>query len=208
MLSGSQTLWVDGSVAVSQSITTDYDTGFPMYLFALNVAGVAADITSSRCYSCKIYDNGILVRDFVPCKNTAGEVGLFDLVGNKFYGNNGAGNFIAGDNIGRLPLYNRWIQTSSPNNTSVTGFKPINTSWPMHNAGIRKYPYSCAYTCDGSGNWFAPIGQYSAWNNAIPAADETPQTETELWIRTDNLPSASALSIFDKSITAKDYIEI
>ena len=46
-----------------------------------------------KLYSCQIYDNGTLVRDFIPCINGSGEVGLYDLVGQQFYGNAGAGTF-------------------------------------------------------------------------------------------------------------------
>ena len=46
-----------------------------------------------KIYSCKIYDNGTLVRDYVPCVNPSGAVGLYDLVGKKFYGNAGTGVF-------------------------------------------------------------------------------------------------------------------
>ena len=42
---------------------------------------------------CKLWDNDNLVRDFVPCINASGEVGLYDLVGKKFYGNAGTGTF-------------------------------------------------------------------------------------------------------------------
>ena len=44
-------------------------------------------------YSCQIYDNDVLVRDFVPCIKDDGEVGLYDLVGKQFYGNAGTGVF-------------------------------------------------------------------------------------------------------------------
>ena len=46
-----------------------------------------------KIYSCQIYDNGTLVRDFVPCINGSGEVGLYDLVGKQCYGNAGTGTF-------------------------------------------------------------------------------------------------------------------
>lgn len=46
-----------------------------------------------KIYSCQIYDNGTLIRDFVPCINGSGEVGLYDLVGKQFYGNAGTGTF-------------------------------------------------------------------------------------------------------------------
>ena len=47
-------------------------------------------------YSCKFYDNGTLVRDYVPCLNPSNEVGLYDIVNGVFYGNAGSGEFIAG----------------------------------------------------------------------------------------------------------------
>lgn len=47
-------------------------------------------------YSCKIYDNGTLIRDFIPCKNPSGVVGMYDIVGGTFYTNAGSGAFTAG----------------------------------------------------------------------------------------------------------------
>ena len=52
--------------------------------------------TSMRLYLHEIYDNGTLIRFFVPCKNAAGAAGLYDLVNGKFYGNAGTGSFTAG----------------------------------------------------------------------------------------------------------------
>ena len=46
-----------------------------------------------RVYSCQIYDNGTLVRDFIPCINNSGEIGLYDRVNKTFYGNAGTGVF-------------------------------------------------------------------------------------------------------------------
>ena len=64
------------------------------------LTGTTADaFLSANLYSCQIYDNGTLVRDYVPCINESGEVGLFDMVGRKFYGNAGTGEFIAGDRL-------------------------------------------------------------------------------------------------------------
>lgn len=64
-----------------------------IYLFAENRDGSAYGKCSGKMYRCKIYDNGIKVRDFVPCINASGEVGLYDLVGKQFYGNAGTGIF-------------------------------------------------------------------------------------------------------------------
>ena len=54
---------------------------------------------SMKLYSCKIYNNGTLVRDFVPVKNSSGTIGLYDLVNSAFYTNAGSGTFTAGADI-------------------------------------------------------------------------------------------------------------
>ena len=44
-------------------------------------------------YFCKIWDNGDLVRDMVPCRESNNVVGLYDTVEGKFYTNQGSGTF-------------------------------------------------------------------------------------------------------------------
>ena len=44
----------------------------------------------------KIYDNNILVRDFIPVLDIEGEPCLYDLIEHKFYYNAGTGRFITG----------------------------------------------------------------------------------------------------------------
>lgn len=68
-----------------------------LFLLADNDNETAAGNISAKLYSCQIYDNGTLVRDFLPCINPSGAVGLYDLVGRKFYGNAGTGAFTAGE---------------------------------------------------------------------------------------------------------------
>lgn len=51
---------------------------------------------SSFLYSCKIWDNGVLIRDYIPYQNKLGDVGLWDKVHSVFYSNFGTGKFIAG----------------------------------------------------------------------------------------------------------------
>ena len=70
-----------------------------MYLFAFHeYDGSTNLIGSMRLYSCQIYDNGTLVRDYIPYRYN-GEVGLWDGVSNTFYGNSGSGVFTAGPEI-------------------------------------------------------------------------------------------------------------
>ena len=64
-------------------------------------ASVATDNYAfyGNIYSAQIYDNGTLIRSFVPCKNPSGEIGMYDTVNDTFYGNSGTGVFAAGDEI-------------------------------------------------------------------------------------------------------------
>lgn len=71
----------------------------PLFLFASNDSGNARFFTTGKLYSCRIFDNESLILDFVPCKNAAGTVGLYDLIGQKFYDNSGSGNFTAGPKV-------------------------------------------------------------------------------------------------------------
>ncbi len=50
----------------------------------------------AKLYSVKADKNGTPVADLVPCINPSGAVGLYDLVGAKFYGNAGTGKLTAG----------------------------------------------------------------------------------------------------------------
>lgn len=50
----------------------------------------------AKLYSAIIYKSGLPIRNFVPCTNPSGVIGLYDLVENKFYSNVGTGAFTAG----------------------------------------------------------------------------------------------------------------
>lgn len=88
----------------SLSITpTAYDpasTIYSVFLFAINTKGSAEKRKAAgKLYSCHIYDNGVLVREFVPCKNSGGVGGLYDVLNGVFYGNAGSGEFLLGADI-------------------------------------------------------------------------------------------------------------
>jgi hypothetical protein len=50
-------------------------------------------------YSCQIYDNGTLIRDFVPCINPNNVVGVYDIVNNVFYQSGNGNSFVAGPEV-------------------------------------------------------------------------------------------------------------
>ena len=74
-----------------------------MTLFALNRNGSIAEKLTGKIYFAQLLKAGKLVRDFIPCIDPAGNVGLYDLVGGKFYGNSGTGVFLAGPPKEMLP---------------------------------------------------------------------------------------------------------
>ena len=57
----------------------------------------SASTPASRIYRAKIWDNGTLVRDYVPAlRNADDEIGFYDIVNNVFYTNDGTGVFTGG----------------------------------------------------------------------------------------------------------------
>ena len=77
-----------------------FNCPYPMLLLASHQNGATSNLNNyhqGNVYYCKIYDNGTLIRDFIPVKrNSDSALGLYDLINNKFYTNAGTGTFIAG----------------------------------------------------------------------------------------------------------------
>lgn len=97
-ISMSNKLVIDGTTVSSTAIKS-FTSTYDMYLFANNNIGVVQLPSSLNLYSCAIYNDNTLVRNFVPCKNPDGVVGLYDSVNSQFYQNAGTGTFIAGPEI-------------------------------------------------------------------------------------------------------------
>ena len=74
---------------------------YTAYLFAGNNQGVASDIaTYMRVYSFKIFENNIIVLDFVPCyRKSDNEIGMYDTVSKFFFTNAGTGTFLKGADV-------------------------------------------------------------------------------------------------------------
>lgn len=70
-----------------------------LYLFARRGSSSAEGICPARIYACKIWDNGTLVRDFVPVLDTNNVACLYDKVTQTYFRNSGTGVFKAGKPI-------------------------------------------------------------------------------------------------------------
>ena len=121
-------LYLDGDSFITSTAST-FQSDYNMLLLDCNQVGSAQGYKSDvRLYSCQIYDNDVLIRDFIPCKNASGVAGLYDVVGGKFYGNAGSGSFAVGADVRVIVLpkgYKRreYIQSSGTQYVD-TGFKP------------------------------------------------------------------------------------
>lgn len=150
-------------------------------LFAMEQsAGMYSTKSSISVYMFKVYDNNTLIRDFVPAKYN-GEPGMWDIVENKFYGNEGSGEFTLGNKV-VLKEYEylqgvqgAYIDTGIDNNSNSLrmdlNFRPIQTT------GNRYYTGNYA---NNDGQYFEYIsgsdGWQWAWRCAYKQITRTPNT--------------------------------
>ena len=139
------------------SVTATFQCDYNMYLFASNTANNANTFGSIRVYSCQIYDNDVLIRDFVPVISVNNIYGLFDKINNKFYPS-ATDNFIGGDIVlsklqtKEAPKYTRLEYIESTGNQYIdTGFKPnqdtrVITDFQMVEDVVSRFVYGARNT--------------------------------------------------------------
>lgn len=88
---------LNGSV-LAESESQTFTCPSNLYLFCMNQKGPTF-YSNIELYLCKIWDNDVLVRNFIPCKNPSNVVGMYDTVNDVFYSNAGSGSFIAGAEV-------------------------------------------------------------------------------------------------------------
>lgn len=92
------TIFMDGASVLTLGAST-FSIPYNSVLFANIRSGSVQEITTMLLYYCKVYDGSTMIRDYIPCKNPEGIVGLYDLVYATFYSNSGTGKFIAGPEV-------------------------------------------------------------------------------------------------------------
>lgn len=161
---------IDSSnITVSPNSSDFSKNGGNLYLFSVNNGG-NYNKASMKLYSCKIYNNGTLVRDFIPAKRISdGKCGLWDKVNLKFYTDEKGGNFTAGtekSTIATIGTPIEYIQSSGtqyidsnfiPKATTRTIMKAEPMSWSAWSAFF------------GTRNATSPTAS-QAYIAAIPAA--------------------------------------
>ena len=79
-------IWLDDTAVItlpSTSFTCSYNLG--LFNEINSGAQTLYEYFQGRVYSCQVYDNGTMVRDLVPCKNSSDVAGMYDLVNDVFY---------------------------------------------------------------------------------------------------------------------------
>ena len=89
----------NGNDFLSATFTRSYSkSSTTLKLFSLSRSGTNY-FGVVRIYSCKIYENDVLVRDYIPCKNSDNIAGMYDLIENKFYESDTSYKFIPGPKL-------------------------------------------------------------------------------------------------------------
>lgn len=85
-------------------------------LYLCGFAYTAQRSFAQKLYGSKIYQDDVLVRDFIPCKNSSGAIGLYDKVTKAFYPNAGTGAFTDGPAVtltGWHKIKGIWTKTAA-----------------------------------------------------------------------------------------------
>lgn len=80
--------------------TATFTTVYNLYLFGLNNKNTFKYGAYARIYNCQIFDNDVLIKDYIPCYRKSDDVpGLYDTVSGEFLINSGTGEFNIGNNV-------------------------------------------------------------------------------------------------------------
>lgn len=145
-------------------------------------------IKDMQVYSFKMYDDGVLVRDFIPCyRKSDSKVGLYDTVTRRFFTDWNGGNFTKGPDM-----------TVSYTSTSYGGLycmKNSNTYLAANNGT--------------SGNWWGAVGASAAHAGGIPGWNGQAITTgyMDVYLRVDNV-NLDISSLTDTNFKSYSHGEI
>lgn len=84
--------YVDNTIIYTNA-SSEFQTQLSMYLFGKNSTSDFG-LSNLKVFNCEIYDSDILVRNFIPVLDKDGVPCLYDKVEDKFYYNEGTGEFL------------------------------------------------------------------------------------------------------------------
>lgn len=132
---------IDGEYTYNCTVEV-FSSPVSMYLFACNTNGTTTTGSAGvRIYYCKIYDNGALIRDYIPVQRLDGSVGLLDQVNNVFYPDAASGNFIAGPLAARPEAPASLEVIGTTRNAAILAWPgaPVGQNYRLYRDGVVVY---------------------------------------------------------------------
>ena len=157
--------YLDNNLIISVADQT-FESSYNLYLFARNSALTIGALAKAKVWYFKVWDNGTLIRDFVPVKRLKDNaIGMLDTLTNTFYGNSGTGTFVAGTPTGEF------IYSENPEEVIPVDYIEKNADGPYINLNISNHNYkNFGYETDiyvlkkDNGSWPALYGSLSGTN--------------------------------------------
>lgn len=84
-------LYLNGAKGIS--FNNSFNGQYPLYLFTINLAGARANRCSFKLYGLKIWQDGALVRDYIPVLDMNNAACLYDKETEQLFYNSGTGEF-------------------------------------------------------------------------------------------------------------------
>ena len=181
------------------STANDFEgTGtYNVRLFGCINNGVAYRTFSGKIYYCKIWDNGELVREFIPCKRNSDNVlGMYDKVNNVFYTNSGSGVFTAGQEQKISLDYPAKIKTvgnninefDKDNANTLTAYLDINNFKISTNSTTKTLYIPC------KANTTYTVSKISSKRFAIAFTNDTPAVDSKINNAIENSNGVTSLT--------------
>ena len=134
-----QSLKINGNVIATSTNSSVITNNRNCYIFSINNLTTVNNLVG-KLYNFQIYNGEQLVRDFIPCyRNPDNEVGLYDIVNDVFYTNQGTGQFTYGNEKFDI-IDERFLKDVNVNFGEKCG--PINTIVFSRSAGSDKIALS------------------------------------------------------------------
>lgn len=137
----------------------EFPTDFNFFLFARNNEGTVTNYCKSRLKKAKIYNNNVLICDFIPCyRKSDNEIGLYDLVNDVFYTNQGTGTFAKGNDVPN-PDYPQEIKNvTGENSVGIRGKNLFNLALLSQEENYNTYDESTGlWATSSNGGYYRSI---------------------------------------------------
>ena len=156
--------YVNG-VQVNSNAEKTFSCNNPFYLMSINTSGISVNGFIGSVSFCKIYDGGVLVRDFIPVLDWNMIPCMYDKVTEQLFYNQGTGSFVAGRQIHPV----EYLESTGTQYID-TGIQPTDDyGYRIKNTYTAGGGEQCAIGCMDSGNRF--VGIYTGGPaNAISGA--------------------------------------